>query len=165
MSFTSEESQTILSRLYRDGRPIDPIFDNSEKLYRRFCHDEVIDGRYSPSRIKPPGSSLNRGLYSEPRDVLFPNNPCCGIAIFVVEDVSSIEVKSGNGVDVFSFGLSHKPEEYNYSHSEIIVFKNKKILLSRSFSSVALKSFQNILSNRTKTFLNPDQNNCVKKAE
>jgi len=147
MTFNLDESEAILSRLRQNGRLPDHDFSEMEQLYRRFCHEELVDNQFISATIKPPGSSVNRQRYSEPNDVLFPDNLCCGIAYFTVQDITSIRVMSGNSKDFFDFGVSHEPLPENYAHSEITVSKNGE-LFSKKFSKMALKEFQNILRNK-----------------
>ena len=64
MTFNLDESEAILSRLRQNGRLPDHDFSEMEQLYRRFCHEELVDNQFISATIKPPGSSVNRQRYS-----------------------------------------------------------------------------------------------------
>ena len=107
--------------MYRRGRPVDPLFEPSENLYRR-CQADQIVGRILPQAFRSPSFSVNRGKYSEPQDVLIPSYERWGVAGFQVKDVPSRIVSSGG--TQFEFRIDHIPEEDNYSHSEVRTYKN-----------------------------------------
>ena len=94
--------------MYRRGRPVDPLFEPSENLYRRCQADQIVGGRILPQAFRSPDFSVNRGKYSEPEDVLIPSYERWGsIASFQVKDVPS-RISSGGGTE-FDFRVDHVP--------------------------------------------------------
>src|SRR5262245_20663739 len=99
------------------GRPVDPVFLLDESLFRR-CQKSETDGRrLLPDAIGFRDWSVNRGKYSEPRDVLLPHWTDWGVAAFEVRDIPP-SLESSGGV-IWNFKMHHKPEEANYAHSVI----------------------------------------------
>ncbi|MCY2987035.1 MAG: hypothetical protein NTY19_04105 [Planctomycetota bacterium] len=118
--------------MYRNGRPIDPQFLGSEKLYFRCKREWIDDGdRVLPGYIHFPDQSVNREKYSKPADVLLPDGTersrdwiLWGVAKVTADDVpASI---STEGKVCYEFSVEHDPEEDNYSPSELRVYKGGK---------------------------------------
>ena len=55
--------------------------------------------------------------------MLIPDWPLWGVAMFLVGHLPA-NVKASQGTNVFDFKPEHKPEERNYSHTEIVAYKN-----------------------------------------
>lgn len=101
--------------------------------------------------IKFPDFSVNRGKYSEPKDVLIPSWPNFGIVAFRVGDVPPSVSSSGITYD---FKVEHVPCECNYSHSEVRTYKDGK-RPRKVNNQIVKKKFRQILSERTKILREP----------
>jgi len=77
--------------------------------------------------IRLPEDSVNRGKYSEPGDVLFPNYFHLGVAEFPVSKIPtprSFTDQQGNVKD-YELKVEHDPKEENYAHSEVRAFRER----------------------------------------
>jgi hypothetical protein len=116
--------------MYRDGRPVDDEFQQSELLFFRCKHDEVLaTDQIKPSAVHFPDQSVNREKYSRHRDVLLPDGSpkseawiLWGVARVYVRDIPT-EMKSSGSIS-YQFTVEHDPQEENYAHSELRVYKN-----------------------------------------
>lgn len=72
-----------------------------------------------PAAFNLPIQSVNRGLYSNPQDVLLPNHQNAGIAAFPVQAIPMPKQHPQNAAQVYSLAVLHVPEQDNFSHSEI----------------------------------------------
>jgi hypothetical protein len=78
--------------------------------------------------IRFPRQSFNREKYSRPCDVLLPNRVRHGVGSFRFQDVPP-QLRSGKpALDRFDFSVVHVPCPRNYSHSEMRVAKNGRVL-------------------------------------
>lgn len=108
-------------RLLRRGRPVDPEFAPSERLFRAIARrDFTENGGLLPTAFEFPDFSVNREKYSEPADVLL-SRPTHGVAAFEVQDLPG-ELQNPDGA--YQFKVEHAPEEDNYSHSEVRTYKD-----------------------------------------
>lgn len=104
----------------RNSRPPDPIFQGSEKLYRRYKLDHIVNGSFTGIGLSfknPP--SVNRQKYSEPEDVLFSEASeftGWGVASFEVREIPT-PLPSDN--PRYNLSPRHVPLEDNHAHSEI----------------------------------------------
>lgn len=116
----------IPHEMRRNGRAVDCIFSDDEPLYIRFkILDE--DGRVPMDQIRSTNQSVNRGKYSRPEWVLITENNVLGhfgYGLFHVQDIPCTITKDGS--PQYWFRISHSPEEWNYSHSEILAHKGSK---------------------------------------
>jgi hypothetical protein len=123
MTLSSENH--IPQEMFRNGRPIDPVFRLDEKLYIRF---DRIDGKnVDPACIMAPVQSVNRSKYSKAEWVLlakFPKFINWGYGFFRVSDVPQ-SITSEFDITHY-FKVEHVPEDDNYSHSEVRAYKNEK---------------------------------------
>ena len=112
------------ARMLRNGRAEDPMFEPSEKLFRRYRLEHFLNGKFSNmglSFANPP--SFNREKYSEPSDLLFPDLDS-GTDQFVDWGVLSLRVQD---VPVLfpverpecHFYPAHAPLDNNFAHSEL----------------------------------------------
>jgi hypothetical protein len=111
--------------MYRKGRPVDAEFLPSELLYYRISVTGPIGSRPDGVDIRLPEDSVNRGKYSEPGDVLFPEYFHLGVAEFPVSKIPaprSFTDQQGNTRD-YELKVEHDPEEENYAHSEVRAFR------------------------------------------
>src|SRR5437588_8766789 len=64
-------------RMYRRGRAVVSTFRADELLYRRHRRNQTLNGQILPSALQFPskgdntGHSVNRSLFSQPKDVLW----------------------------------------------------------------------------------------------
>jgi hypothetical protein len=108
-------------RLYKRNREIVPEFSGTECLYLRYSAQHFQMDQLGPEAIRSQlQQSVNRGLFSEPEDVLFSETGeynGLGVVEFNVQDIpQSVDQPAGPS---FVFFVMHIPEETNYSHSEI----------------------------------------------
>jgi len=116
--------------MYRNGRPIDSEFHQSERLFFRCKLDAVFEAdQLKPASVRFPDQSVNREKYGRCRDVLLPDESpksknwiLWGVARIHVRDIPT-EAKSSGGV-AYQFAVEHDPQEDNYAHSELRVYKN-----------------------------------------
>src|SRR3954454_1871037 len=95
----------------------DPLFEPLERLYRRIPLRDVEAGSISDASIPAPAFSVDRGKYRlDPREMLV-EHPRAGIAAFCVKHIPA-EITSDDGRR-YEFGVEHRPEPENYSHSEV----------------------------------------------
>lgn len=124
------------SRMFAGGRQFDKVFYPDEVLYFR-CKKDWIDGNeksIKPASFPIPNQSVNRNKYSKPKDVLIPNNEektkgwiFWGVARIFVKDIpEGVETEGSIGAKkvYYKFGVAHDPEEDNFGHSEIRVYKD-----------------------------------------
>lgn len=144
------------NRLIRNGRGSDGAFSAWHLLYRRF-NDEDFDGdRLLPARIKYQDLSVNWSKYSRPWDVVF-DYPGDGIASISVGEVrKDLPTNLVAGAKVHAYFPVHDPEELNYSHTELAVFKEgKRLVRDAKLPDTVKKEFRAILSNRSVILVKP----------
>jgi hypothetical protein len=108
--------------MYRKGRPTDSEFLPSEPLYYRMSVAGSVGSRPDGIDIRLfPEDSVNRGKYSEPRDVLYPSYFHLGVAEFPVSKIPAPRSFTDQQGDtrVFALTVEHDPKEDNYAHSEV----------------------------------------------
>jgi len=136
----------IPQEMFRNGRPVDPIFLPVEELYIRF--DRIDGENVDPACIKAhPVQSVNRSKYSKAEWVLLSRYPQFlnwGYGSFKVSDIPE-SITSEFGITHF-FKVEHAPLDDNYSHSEVRAYKNRKIV-GRKNDAIRLK-YRVILSQR-----------------
>ena len=126
-----------------------PQFEPGEHLYRRYdpLHHRRGD-RLLPAALQSFPLSVNRGRFSQPEDVLFPDNFGWGIASFKVMDVPEWLAPESGEPDRYDFRVTHAPEEDNYAHSEVCSFKNGCFDLDVNPPRAVRKRFRLILCER-----------------
>ena len=112
-------------RLAPRGRAAVSDFTPEERLFRRCLVsdlDPADSERLFPNSISfYPDWSVNRGDFSEPEDVLYPDYLGWGIAAFQVKDIPSPMKTEGN--IPYHWDAQHQPLDENYSHTEIWTYK------------------------------------------
>jgi hypothetical protein len=102
-------------------------------------------------RVKSFDISVNWCKYSEPLDVIFGSRTA-GIALLIVMDIMRqlpVDLRSNarEQVKPHTYKPIHEPEEDNYSHSVIAVFKDdNRATKSVHVSETAKKEFRQIIS-------------------
>lgn len=117
-------------RMYRNDRPIDTTFGRAEQLFFRCKLDWIDDTqRIKPAKVHFPDQSVNREKYSRPTDVLLPDSSprskewiVWGVAVIRVCDIPPASETSA-GVS-YAFTAEHDPDDDNYGHTELRVYKN-----------------------------------------
>jgi hypothetical protein len=110
-------------RMKRQGRPIDPEFLPTEKLFRRYQSTHIIGGAFTGVGLSfDDAPSVNRAKYSEAGDVLFSE---------AEEEFAGWGVLSWESQQIptplpeppeqprFNIRSMHVPLENNYAHSEL----------------------------------------------
>lgn len=136
--------------MFQREREIDNNYDGQHKLYRRFAKDDILGNRLIPARIKYTNTSVNWEKYSKPWDVIF-DNPEMGYCQILVKHLPT-EIPKENiaGAKLHNFAPEHKPEGLNYSHSEIVTFKEGiKMTGNSDLPSTVKKEFRAIISDRS----------------
>lgn len=140
-------------RLLRRGRPVDPVFDPGEHLYRRLRAVDIDqDGRVEPTSLESPDFSVNRSKYSEPDDVVI-SHPRCGIAAFTVEEVPR-SLLSGGDIE-YRFSVEHDPLDDDYAHSEVRSYKDGKRLAPKKSPKAVRTKFRLILASKMRVLREP----------
>ena len=107
--------------MYRASRAVVPAFAPDERLYLRYAAQHFLNGQLLPDGIRAQlKQSVNRGLFSEPEDVLFsPSGEYNGLGVveFQVLDIPTRIVQEQGPPYVFF--TKHEPYDDNYAHSEI----------------------------------------------
>jgi hypothetical protein len=104
----------------RNGRPVDPVFEGSEKLFRRYKSEHIVDGSFTGVGLSFRNApSVNREKYSRPIDVLF--SEAGEFANWGVVSFRVLEIPSPLPPDNPRYELSpkHAPLEENYAHTEV----------------------------------------------
>ncbi len=150
------------ARMYRNGRPVVPDLENTEKLYFR-CLRSSIDtsGRIKHASIRFPDQSVNREKFSSPTDVLLPDKSksskdwiLWGVAFVIVSDVPS-ELISDGGI-YYSFTAEHDPLDDNYGHTELRAYKSgKRESKKKKINKTVQKEYRVKLAFRTKVAVQP----------
>lgn len=118
-------TSTPADRLAINGRFADPTFEPTELLYIRFEKHE--NDRVLHSQLGYPGTdgmSLNRGRYSEPEDVLWPNWATLGVAEVAVARLPSTELSGSD--EEFGLEPRHTPwtePPENYAHTSYVTYR------------------------------------------
>lgn len=143
--------------MLRNGRGVDNSHGPEDHLYRRCVKEDVEGDRLLAARIKYDDTSVNWSKYSKPWDVIF-DYPGQGIARWTVKDLPKNlpqEIPPGTKkVELHDFNPSHMPLCYNYSHSEIHVYRNGQ-RIQRLSSNLAKKEFRTIMSERSSILFSP----------
>jgi len=148
--------------MYRAGRPIDPDFLVSEKLFFRCMLDWIDErGRIKPAGIHFPDQSVNREKYSRCTDVLLPDGSqrskawvLWGVVVIRVEDLPP-ETRSAGDI-AYRFTVEHDPLEDNYGHSELRVYKDgQRESNKKKIGSLVKKEYRTKLALRTRVIVQP----------
>ena len=128
--------------MYRNDRAVDAEFLPSELLYYRISVLGPIGSCPEGVDIRLPENSVNRGKYSEPRDILFPNYFHLGVAEFPVSKIPAprtVTDQQGK-TRVYELKVEHDPMEDNYAHSEVRAFREHLRVTHTGKIPVDLKS-------------------------
>jgi hypothetical protein len=145
-------------RMYRSGRSLDQVFDESELLYNRCLAEHIEEERLLATAIRFPDWSVNRAKYSEPEDVLIPDYLDWGIAAFEVGNVPKSLTSPAPGNVKYDFRVAHDPVEDNYSHSEVRTYKDEHHEKKLDVNKTVKKLFRQILSEKTVIIRKPLNN-------
>ena len=142
--------------LQRD-REVDNNFSKWHKLYRRFDNEDYLEDRLIASRISYKNASVNWSKYSKPWDVIF-DYPNWGYSQLSVRHLPSElpKEKIDANAKLHSFMPEHKPLSDNYSHTEIVTYKEKtKLTGNFDLPSIVKKEFRTIVSDRSVVLAKP----------
>lgn len=137
-------------RMMRNGRPAEQQFKPEELMYRRYVEDDFEGGYFRPTRFSFP-PSLNRQRFSEPEDVIFSETGEfdeygvleCSVAELSVRIVDDHKRE-------FAFVPVHRPEETNYSHSEMWADCIQTAKRVEEPSKITKKLYRTLVSERFK---------------
>jgi hypothetical protein len=129
---------------------LDPVFEPSEQLYRRFESQKP-----TIRDIEFPRCSVNRSKYSEPKDALEPRFHHCGVLAFCVADIPpKLEDSVSNSRATFQ--IIHCPELGNYAHSEIRSYKTDPNTPNEPSKTLKLL-FRSILLSAAQVLIDPQK--------
>ena len=150
------------ARMYQNGRPVDPDFPATEKLYFRCMLNGISQtGQIKPTYIHFPDQSVNRERFGRPRDVLLPDGSkrsktwiLWGVAMILVGDLPP-EMRTNGGI-TYSFTAEHDPWEDNYGHSELRVYKDgQRESDKKKINPHVKKEYRAKLALRTRVIVQP----------
>jgi hypothetical protein len=106
--------------MLQGDRTVDNQFSPSEALYYRMSVVGPVGSRPEGIDIRLPEDSVNRGKYSEPGDVLYPNYFHLGVAEFPVSAIPGPRPFTDQQGETRTYALTveHDPKDDNYAHSE-----------------------------------------------
>lgn len=114
-----------LPPLHAEGRPIDPVFEDAELLYRRVRPEHVISwNELNPAAIsfRSDAPSVVRSKYGTPADAL--HSDCAGgrtlngMDVYAVSaKVTKASIRCPSTGRVFDFAPAHDPLPTCYAHS------------------------------------------------
>jgi hypothetical protein len=106
--------------MQRNGRPADPVFALTEKLFRRYKRQHIVGATFSGVGLSfKDAPSLNREKFSRPQDVLFSEADefaNWGVLSFQVQH---IPLSLPPEHPLYNLFPKHTPLEDNYSHTEL----------------------------------------------
>ena len=157
----------IPSHLHRNGRGIDPHFEQEEHYYRRFQRlprTEVIDkdGRIPFTIITTRDMSGNREKYCKsPEDVLYNINSAehffsRGIWKVQVSSIDGMIFNQPENARAYTIRVFHDPEDCMYPHAIVQVLENGKPITAIKSKSVKTKIRKEI-ARHTRVIKKPDQ--------
>lgn len=136
--------------MFQGQRGIDNSYSGCQQLYRRFNSEDLLGNRLNPVRIKYTNTSVNWSKYSEPWDVIF-DSPELGYCQILVRHLpSELPKERVEGSKLHKFEPEHKPIDINYSHTEIVTYKEGvKMTGNFDLPPTVKKEFKTIISDRS----------------
>jgi hypothetical protein len=137
--------------LLRNGRPEDQAFDADELLYRRYIREHLHNDKIVDAHFDFPRTSVNRGKYSQPEDVLFSENgqfERWGVLEFPVSGIPAI-LQDAQGERFVCFP-AHAPLDSNYGHTEIACERERQRGEPAIPGPAARKKFRAMLSKQVR---------------
>lgn len=113
----------VPNEMRRNGRPVDPVFNDDENLFRRFAPDCFEGERLEIDAIELPDMSVNREKYGPPEWLLIDYAEW-GVLSFAVVDIPRQLLHLG--VTQYTFAPEHCPTRNNYPHSEVRAYCNDR---------------------------------------
>jgi hypothetical protein len=115
----------------------------------------MLGDRLIPLKISYTNLSTNRGKYSEPEDVII-DAPGWGILFWRVDQIPR-DVKSDDPkATAYDFRPGHKPEDDNYSHTEIWAYRDDIRVPEPDPSKAVKKRYRQLMSERATLIKPPD---------
>lgn len=118
------EAKGIPRHFHQLERPVDPVFDGGELLYRRYpAGTPDLTAAISFERM-----SVNRGKFCESADDALWNDEdggrYSGCGVFALP-VQALDVMEKHPQEDYHFALrpEHRPNRCNYPHSEVVATK------------------------------------------
>lgn len=151
-------------RLFRFGRAVDTDFSSDELLFIRCTLDWFdAEGNVNPAYVGFPNQSTNRSKYSKPRDVLLPDQRpesrtwlLWGVVSLRVSSIPSKIIGPQPHCIEYTFSVEHEPENDNYSHSELSVYKQgKRENKGKKINQEVKKAYREHLARMLSKVVNP----------
>jgi hypothetical protein len=113
--------------MYRNGRPVISAFEPDELLYIRVSPEKIEGGMVADSALRLPDQSANRSRLSAPQWVLLPDWSTWRVASVTVAQVERLVFEPAEA-DPYDASPVHEPEDMNYSHSVIAIWRSNERL-------------------------------------
>ena len=128
----------VPAEMKQNGRPPDPDFNETEKLFRRFHPDHIDGDEIAPEAFELPDMSVNREKYGPPAWLLLGDDLSqWGVGAFRVRDVPVDEKLQHLGVIFYDLRAEHVPHQRNYPHSEVRIYRDE-VRVSRESRNLSL---------------------------
>lgn len=115
----------VPAEMMRGDRKPDPVFADTEILFRRFRPDDFDAGGVAPEAFELPDMSVNREKYGPSEWLLLDDGFAdWGVGAFYVEDIPRDEELLHRGVITYVLRPEHVPLRCNFPHSEVRVFRD-----------------------------------------
>lgn len=125
-------SNALPTGMLRGNRNADQDFSPEENLFWRFKE-------FVPLEIKLVNQSVNRSKHGcKPEWNLLPCYKTYGYGIFKVKHIPPFKITTGNVR--YEFRVEHVPEDFNYCHSEIRVYKDGERFNSKIKGNAVMKN-------------------------
>ena len=150
--------------MIQGSRGVNSSFLPRHKLYFRVPSEAYVNGQWieaSIDFIPAANQSVNWSKYSKPWDVKF-DHADHGIALIRVSDIPERlpdAISTDLNDKVHFYTATHVPEPNNYSHSEIQVLKDGKVIVNRSkVSNKTKKQYRALIRAKAVILLPPITN-------
>lgn len=111
--------------MMKGNRMPDPVFADTEILFRRFRPDDFDAGSVAPEAFELPDMSVSREKYGPPGWLLLDDDfSGWGVGAFYVEDIPRGEQLLHRGVIAYVLVPEHIPLRHNYPHSEVRIYRD-----------------------------------------
>ncbi len=120
------------------SRHPDPVFNDEERLFRRFRPDDFDGAEVAPEAFELPDMSVNREKYGPPDWLMLDEDfESWGVVGFKVKDMPRGKDMLHLGVIVYVLQAEHVPLRLNYPHSEVRIYRDR-IRICREKANLAL---------------------------
>jgi hypothetical protein len=123
--------EALPTGMLRGDREADQDFSPEENLFWRFKE-------FVPQELRLVNQSVNRSKHGcQPEWILLPCYSAYGYGVFKVRDIPPFKITDGSVR--YDFRVEHVPEDFNYCHSEIHVYKDGERFNGRIKANAVMK--------------------------